>query len=109
MTNTTLSNTVFAKEVMEGLSSYPKKLSSKYFYDEKGDKLFQEIMKMDEYYLTKSEYEIFSLQKQDIFKRLVDDKVFFQLIEFGAGNGLKTKLLLDYLVKEQGITHWFNE
>jgi len=42
----------FKKEVLEGLSASPKYLSSKYFYDEKGDALFQQIMRMPEYYLT---------------------------------------------------------
>ncbi len=77
----------------------PKKLSSKYFYDEKGDKLFQAIMKMDEYYLTNAEYEIFSLQKSQILEPILANKKPFQLIEFGAGNGLKTKLLLEFLVE----------
>ncbi|MCO6475578.1 MAG: L-histidine N(alpha)-methyltransferase, partial [Phaeodactylibacter sp.] len=38
--------TAFARDVLEGLSRTPKKLSSKYFYDERGDKLFQQIMRM---------------------------------------------------------------
>ena len=50
----------FKKEVLEGLSKENKFLSSKYFYDEKGDKLFQQIMAMPEYYLTKAEMEIFT-------------------------------------------------
>ena len=77
----------------------PKRLSSKYFYDEKGDKLFQAIMKMDEYYLTNSEYEIFSLQKDQILQAILTRKKPFQLIEFGAGDGLKTKLLLEFLME----------
>ncbi len=41
----------FLQHVKEGLSKTPKALSSRYFYDEIGNKLFQEIMQMDEYYL----------------------------------------------------------
>ena len=41
--------TEFATEVREGLTAFPKHLSSKYFYDEKGDALFQDIMAMPEY------------------------------------------------------------
>lgn len=93
-------NTTFAQEVIEGLSQSPKKLSSKYFYNEKGDKLFQEIMKMDEYYLTKSEYEIFSLQKEAILQPIMASKGKFQIVEFGAGDGLKTKLLLEHLISK---------
>lgn len=89
----------FSKDILEGLNQNPKRLSSKYFYDEKGDKLFQEIMKMDEYYLTNAEYEIFSLQKESILKAVLATGKPFQIIEFGAGDGLKTKLLIEYLME----------
>ena len=56
----------FAKEVIEGLSARKKYLSSKYFYDDQGSRIFQEIMKMPEYYLTDSEFEILSLQAAKI-------------------------------------------
>ena len=94
-------NKEFAADIKEGLSQQPKRLYSKYFYDEKGDQLFQEIMKMEEYYLTRSEFEIFSMKKQQIFDAVKLDKKKLQLVEFGAGDGLKTKLLLDYLMKEK--------
>jgi len=94
-------NKEFAEDIKEGLSQEPKRLYSKYFYDEKGDYLFQEIMKMEEYYLTRSEFEIFSMNKQQIFNAVqFDDKV-LQVVEFGAGDGLKTKVLLEYLVSEK--------
>ena len=89
---------VFAEEILEGLQQKPKRLFSKYFYDDIGDKLFQEIMKMDEYYLTRSEYEIFSQQKAQILRYIEQTNEPIQLIEFGAGDGLKTKLLLEYLL-----------
>ena len=49
----------FKKEVEQGLNSSPKTLPSKYFYDKKGDALFVEIMNLPEYYLTRSELDIF--------------------------------------------------
>lgn len=103
MNNTTedLVTCTFTQETIEGLNQKPKKLYSKYFYDEQGDKIFQEIMQMEEYYLTRSEYEIFSLQKQAILKRLSQSKDRIQLVEFGAGDGFKTKVLLAYLLKEK--------
>ena len=102
MNNTTeLSYSIFAQEVIEGLKENPKRLSSKYFYDEIGDKLFQEIMQMEEYYLTRSEYEIFSLQKQTILKAITQESDTVQLVEFGAGDGFKTKVLLAYLLREK--------
>ena len=44
----------FLKDVITGLETKPKRLSSKYFYDKKGDELFQQIMGLDEYYLTRA-------------------------------------------------------
>jgi len=59
-----ITKNTFAQEVLKGLSQYPKKLPSKYFYDEIGDKLFQDIMAMPEYYLTRSELEILEQNKK---------------------------------------------
>ena len=52
MEYTTILNTAFAKDVEIGLNEQKKNLSSKYFYDAIGEKIFQEIMNMPEYYLT---------------------------------------------------------
>lgn len=89
----------FAKDVNEGLSQMPKKMNSKYFYNKRGDELFQSIMQMDEYYLTSAEYEIFSLQKEKLAEAINYKEGTFQLIEFGAGDGYKTKVLLRYLLE----------
>jgi dimethylhistidine N-methyltransferase len=88
----------FAIDVIEGLSRTPKKLSSKYFYDERGDKLFQDIMNMPEYYLTDCEYEIFDTHKQNLLNLI--GKAPFDLIELGAGDGTKTKVLLRHLLMQ---------
>lgn len=85
---------IFLKDVLEGLSSDPKKLSSKYFYDEKGDRLFHQIMLQPEYYLTCAEYEILQMQSSAILSRLNTTKG-LRIIEPGAGDGLKTKILLE--------------
>ncbi|MFT5752372.1 MAG: L-histidine N-alpha-methyltransferase [Flavobacteriales bacterium] len=90
----------FEKEIAEGLSSYPKYLSSKYFYDADGDKLFQDIMAMPSYYLTDAEFEIFETQKNTIVEIFSDEKG-FELIELGAGDGKKTKILLKELANQQ--------
>lgn len=101
MTKSTIimADTEFARDVMEGLSSEPKQLSSKYFYDEIGDKLFQQIMRMPEYYLTDCEFEILDTQKDEILRTIGPGH--FDLIELGAGDGLKTKLLLEYFVDQE--------
>ena len=88
----------FALDVDNGLSAFPKTLPSKYFYDEKGDKIFQEIMGMEEYYLTRAEYELFENEKADILNQILSDEGAFRLLELGAGDGYKTRVLLDHFV-----------
>jgi len=61
-------DSAFAEDVLAGLQAEPKSLPSKYFYDEMGDKIFQEIMAMEEYYLTRAEHSIFREQKEEIFE-----------------------------------------
>ncbi|GAA4277072.1 L-histidine N(alpha)-methyltransferase [Aquimarina mytili] len=91
----------FEKEVCEGLTAFPKYLSSKYFYDEVGDELFQQIMALPEYYLTRAEYEIFETHKTEIVQSFDQDKEGFDLIELGAGDGKKTKVLLKELLNHK--------
>ena len=91
----------FAEDVLEGFSSDPKFISSKYFYDDEGSRLFQEIMKLPEYYLTRSEHEIFHSQTDEIFKAFEAGETEFDLIELGAGDGLKTAVLVDYFLKQK--------
>ncbi|MCZ4410135.1 L-histidine N(alpha)-methyltransferase [Cryomorphaceae bacterium 1068] len=88
-----------AEDVAAGLSSEVKYLLSKYFYDAEGDQLFQQIMKMPEYYLTDCEYEIFSTRGADILKAFSKDSKPFDLLEFGAGDGTKTRILLKRLLE----------
>ena len=88
----------FKDDVNEGLSKVNKTLSSKYFYDKKGDAIFVEIMNMPEYYLTNAEMDIFKNQTQNIIDSLQLQKdTFFELVELGAGDGTKTKQLLQKL------------
>jgi dimethylhistidine N-methyltransferase len=83
------------KEVDEGLSNEEKSLPSKYFYDKTGDALFIKIMGLPEYYVTRSELEIFKTHSDKIIEALqLKPDTYFDLIELGAGDGLKTKELL---------------
>ncbi|MEQ8339304.1 MAG: L-histidine N(alpha)-methyltransferase [Cyclobacteriaceae bacterium] len=88
----------FGSDVREGLTSKPKFLSSKYFYDKHGDELFREIMELDEYYLTRSEFSIFRNEKQRI-QELIAGSQPFRLIELGAGDGAKTMVLLEHFFR----------
>ncbi|MFY0689093.1 MAG: L-histidine N(alpha)-methyltransferase [Cyclobacteriaceae bacterium] len=91
----------FLEDVKTGLSSNPKSLPSKYFYDKRGDELFQQIMALEEYYLTRAEYEIFQLQKQKILDVFYKNQDEFRLVEFGAGDGYKTKVLLEHFIEKK--------
>ncbi|NNE78080.1 MAG: L-histidine N(alpha)-methyltransferase [Pricia sp.] len=95
----TLFETPFEADVYKGLNDNPKHLSSKYFYDEKGDKLFQDIMHMPEYYLTDCEFDILSRHTAEIAHLFAQGKPRFKLIELGAGDGKKTKIVLKYLTQ----------
>jgi len=90
----------FAADVLRGLSAEPKFLLSKYFYDNEGSRLFQEIMKLPEYYLTRAEFEIFSTQTGEIFEAFGSNDESFDLIELGAGDGTKTAVLIDYFLRQ---------
>lgn len=68
-------------------------------YDQAGDKLFQQIMRLPEYYPTSCEYEILQSHKQDLAHYFTEGRDHFTLIELGAGDGTKTELLLDELSK----------
>lgn len=91
----------FKKEVNEGLNNVLKSLPSKFFYDKKGDALFVEIMHLPEYYVTRSEYEIFKSKSASIIEALqLNQDTYFELIELGAGDGMKTKELLKELSRQ---------
>ncbi|NBC64446.1 MAG: L-histidine N(alpha)-methyltransferase, partial [Bacteroidetes bacterium] len=87
-------STEILNEVLEGLQKPQKTLPSKYFYDQKGSELFEEITKLDEYYLTRTELQIMQEKIQKIANKL-GEKI--QLVELGSGSSFKTRLLLDHL------------
>ena len=83
-------------EILQGLSAPEKYISSKYFYDDKGSAIFQQIMEMPEYYLTNAEQEILAQQAAEIITETGFDGP-FNVVELGAGDGSKTFELLSYL------------
>ncbi len=93
-------SSAFEEDVHVGLTTYPKYLLSKYIYDKKGDKLFQDIMNLPEYYLTNCEFNILNDNTKEIVDIFKGDHG-FDLIELGAGDGKKTKLLLKELVEQE--------
>lgn len=95
---TAITNIQFLQETLEGLSAMPKRMYSKYFYDETGDGIFQQIMNMDEYYLTNSEMEIMKGQADRIANTISATGEAFDLIELGAGDATKSIHLLKKLI-----------
>ncbi|MEO6333906.1 MAG: L-histidine N(alpha)-methyltransferase [Pyrinomonadaceae bacterium] len=88
----------FAEDVLRGLSSVPKQLSSKYFYDDEGSRLFQEIMRLPEYYPTRAEHKIFSEQADAICSAFTNNAKSIDVIELGAGDGAKTAVLIEHFL-----------
>ncbi len=83
-------------EVKLGLSSNPKWLPSKLFYDKKGSQLFDEICELDEYYPTRTEEKIISDNLNEISSLFDKDTA---LVEFGSGSSKKTTMLLSNVNK----------
>ncbi|MGA7298330.1 MAG: L-histidine N(alpha)-methyltransferase [Rhodanobacteraceae bacterium] len=82
-------------DVLTGLSQQPRRLSSKYFYDSRGSKLFEQICEQPEYYLTRAELALMERHVDDIAEVVGPD---VQLVEYGSGSGIKTRMLLQHLV-----------
>lgn len=81
-------------EIIDGLSRVPKEIPPKFFYDERGSRLFEAICEQPEYYPTRTELGIMNEHIAEIAKLIGADA---SIIEFGAGAGVKTRLLLESL------------
>ena len=81
-------------DVIAGLSSDPRSLPCKYFYDEQGAALFQKICELPEYYVTRTEIDILDRYHAEIAAQL-GPKV--ELIGLGTGAGTKTRILIEAL------------
>lgn len=97
----TIFNPAIADAAGEGLSRSQKRLPSWLFYDEEGDRLFQQIMLMPEYYPTRCEYDILQQYKDDLLNLFRDGSAPFRLVELGAGDGLKTEVLLKHFLEQE--------
>ena len=84
----------FHRDVVQGLSQSPKRLSCKYFYDERGSQLFEQICELEEYYLTRTELAIIEAYADQMAYQLGEAVM---LVEFGSGSSVKTRILLDRL------------
>lgn len=78
-------------DVVKGLTEIPKSIPVRYFYDDRGSELFEQICELPEYYLTRTETTI--LQKYKSAIALVTGRC--ELVELGSGSSTKTRILLD--------------
>src|SRR5664279_3028059 len=81
----------FGTDVLEGLSTTPKRVPAKYFYDDAGSQLFERITEVPEYYPTRSEMRILRDHAADIAKLIAPGSA---LVEFGSGSSKKARILL---------------
>lgn len=82
------------EELLAGLRGTPKRISSKYHYDEAGSKLFEDITRLDEYYPTRRERALLVRTMPDV----VADMCPATLVELGAGSAEKSRIILDAMV-----------
>lgn len=84
----------FAQAVLEGLARRPRSLPSRFLYDARGSELFEEITKLEEYYLTRTETALLQTYGADIARHVGPADI---LVEFGSGSSRKTSLLISAL------------
>ena len=88
------SEKTFAEELSSSLNQKHKSIHPKFFYDKKGSELFEDICKLPEYYLTRTEISI--LRKLDVkLSAYMNDE--FRLVELGSGSSYKTRILISIL------------
>jgi len=88
----------FKQGILTGLSKNKKSISSKFFYDDTGSYLFDKLTRHLDYYLTNCEIEILNAHKNTIATYFKSQP--FNLIEFGPGDGIKPKLLIDCFLQK---------
>ncbi len=84
----------FYEDVISGLATQPRTLPCKYFYDERGSRLFDQICELDEYYLTRTELDIMRTFAPEMCEQIGTGVM---LVEYGSGSSIKSRLLLDHL------------
>lgn len=89
-------------DVRDGLAMTPKQLSPKYFYDERGSELFEEITQLPEYYLTRAERALLEQRIEQIVAAVRP----CSLVELGAGSATKTRIIIDAM-RESGCAECY--
>jgi dimethylhistidine N-methyltransferase len=84
--------TPFLADVLAGLRQDPKAIPARWFYDDEGSRLFEDITRLPEYYLTRAETEILQDRAADFARWIAPGRA---VVEFGSGSSLKTPLLIE--------------
>lgn len=92
---------MMVRDVLAGLSQRPRRLPTKYLYDDRGSQLFEAITELPEYYLTRTELAIYDEHLADMCRTIGPDA---WLIELGSGSGRKTMQLLEAMDHPAGYT-----
>ena len=100
----TSATTTFADEIRKTLLASEKSISPKFFYDENGSKIFDQICSLPEYYPYNSETEILKTVEKRLLPYISDE---FHLVELGSGSSVKTRILIDILLKSQTNLQYF--
>ena len=88
----------FQRDVAAGLDARPRHLSCRYFYDPAGSRLFEEICALPEYYLTRAERQLLEDHAPKIVAKVPAGVA---LVELGSGSAVKTRLIIDALLRRQ--------
>ena len=91
-----------AEDALHELTSDPKTIPAKYFYDARGSRLFEAITRLPEYYQTRTEKTILDRWAPELVRDLRPEV----LIEFGSGSAAKTRVLLDSM-RSEGLLHGY--
>ena len=87
-----------AREVAQGMRAAPKRIPCRFFYDEAGSALFEEICEQPEYYLTRAEDEILARHAGEIAAAAATGS---DLVELGSGDARKTRRLIEALLSRR--------
>jgi len=88
-----------AAEVRAGLAAVPRRLPSKFFYDERGSRLYEAITRLPEYYQSRTEARVLASVADDVVARVRPA----ELVELGSGAGHKTRVMLEAMARAGGL------
>lgn len=98
-------NANFSLDILKGLSEFPKRVPSKYFYDDQGSEYFKKIMESEDYYLTNLEQEILDRYSSELPNFFGEKNI--NIVDLGAGDGSKSMTLIKAFQKKDICTDYY--